>query len=68
MWSRWRSESAEPDDDHYDAKLKVLGEYIDHHVEEEENEMFPKCRKSTMDLPGLAAQLAERKAQLLGSV
>ena len=40
-------ESMQADDDHYDAKLKVLGEYIDHHVEEEQNEMFPKCRKAT---------------------
>ncbi|MEO5883857.1 MAG: hemerythrin domain-containing protein, partial [Caldimonas sp.] len=39
-----------PDEDLYDAKVKVLGEYIDHHVEEEEEEMFPKCRKSKMDL------------------
>ena len=58
-------EGAEPDDDHYDAKLKVLGEYIDHHVEEEEGEMFPKCRKAKMDLAGLAAQLADRKAELM---
>ena len=54
-----------PDEDLYDAKVKVLGEYIDHHVREEEEEMFPKCRKSDMDLADLAAQLAERKAQLL---
>ena len=30
-----------PDDDLYDAKVKVLSEYIDHHVKEEEDEMFP---------------------------
>lgn len=54
-----------PDEDLYDAKLKVLGEYIDHHVKEEEEEMFPKCRKSAMDLAGLATQLDERKAALM---
>ena len=54
-----------PEDDLYDAKIKVLGEYIDHHVKEEEEEMFPKCRKSEMDLAGLAAELAERKAELM---
>lgn len=54
-----------PDEDLYDAKVKVLGEYIDHHVEEEEEEMFPKCRKSDMDLSSLAQQVAERKAELL---
>lgn len=54
-----------PDQDLYDAKVKVLGEYIDHHVREEEDEMFPKCRKSDMDLAGLAAEIAERKEQLM---
>lgn len=54
-----------PDDDLYDAKVTVLGEYIDHHVKEEENEMFPKCRKADMDLAGLAQQLADRKAELM---
>lgn len=53
-----------PDEDLYDAKVKVLGEYIDHHVKEEQEEMFPKCRKSKMDLAGLAQQIAERKAEL----
>jgi len=54
-----------PDESLYDAKVKVLGEYIDHHVKEEEEEMFPKCRKSAMDLAALAAQLADRKASLM---
>ena len=35
-------EAGSPEDDHYDAKLKVLGEYIDYHVQGEEGEMFPK--------------------------
>ena len=54
-----------PGEELYDAKVKVLGEYIDHHVEEEEGEMFPKCRKSDMDLAGLAERLAARKAELM---
>jgi hemerythrin superfamily protein len=53
------------DDELYDAKVTVLGEYIDHHVQEEEGEMFPKCRKAGMDLAALAEQLAERKAELM---
>jgi len=57
-------ESMSADDDLYDAKVTVLGEYIDHHVEEEESEMFPKCRKSDMDLEGLAEALAARKEEL----
>ena len=57
--------SMSPDDELYDAKVTVLGEYIDHHVQEEENEMFPKCRRAEMDLAGLAERLAERKSELL---
>jgi hemerythrin superfamily protein len=53
-----------PDEDLYDAKIKVLGEYIDHHAHEEENEMFAKCRKSGMDLAALAQRISERKAEL----
>lgn len=52
-------------DDLYDAKVKVLGEYIDHHVKEEEGEMFPKARKSDLDLEALGEELQERKAALL---
>ncbi|HEV8209071.1 MAG TPA: hemerythrin domain-containing protein [Vicinamibacterales bacterium] len=58
-------ESMSPDDELYDAKVSVLGEYVDHHVQEEEGEMFPKCRKSEMDLAALAEALAERKSELM---
>ena len=37
--------SMKPEDELYDAKVTVLGEYIDHHVMEEREEMFPKARK-----------------------
>ncbi|KQV88023.1 hemerythrin domain-containing protein [Pelomonas sp. Root1237] len=59
-------EAGSPDDDHYDAKVKVLGEYIDHHVKEEEGEMFPKIRKSDLDLDTLGEAIAGRKAELMG--
>ena len=49
----------------FDAKVTVLGEYIDHHVEEEETEMFPESRESELDLKGLGAQMAKRKAELM---
>lgn len=59
-------EDGSPDDPLYDAKVKVLGEYIDHHVKEEEGEMFPKVRKSDLDLDILGEEIAARKAELMG--
>jgi hemerythrin superfamily protein len=56
-------EAASPGDDQYDAKVTVLGELIDHHVKEEEGEMFPKAKKA-IDAKALGAELAERKAEL----
>ncbi len=58
-------EGVEPDGEMYDAKVKVLSEYVKHHVKEEQNEMFPKAKDSKLDLLALGAQLAERKQQLL---
>lgn len=46
------------------ARFKVLGEQIDHHLREEETEMFPKLRKSKMDLKGLGRKMAARQEQL----
>jgi len=57
-------EGMEPGDDHYDARVTVLGEYIDHHVKEEEGEMFSKARKADVDAAELGAQIAERKEAL----
>ncbi len=60
-------EAGNPEDDHYDAKVKVLGEYITHHVVEEHTEMFPKCRRSSMDLVGLRAEMEARKMSLMAT-
>ncbi len=54
-------ESGNPADPLWSAKVTVLGEYIDHHVQEEENEMFPKTRKAKMDLEALGKEIAAWK-------
>jgi hemerythrin superfamily protein len=55
-----------PSDEMYDAKVKVLQEMIEHHVEEEESELFPELRKSDMDLKSIAEPLKARKMELTG--
>lgn len=61
-------EPSGPDDEYFDAKVKVLSEMIKHHVNEEEKRggMFARARESSMDLQSLGEQLAARKAQLTG--
>ena len=59
-------EASSPEDDYYDAKVKVLSEMIKHHVKEEEQPggMFAEARKSGMDLDALGAEMAVRKGEL----
>jgi hemerythrin superfamily protein len=59
----------DPEDEMYDAKVTVLGEYINHHVDEEEEEMFPEVRKSKeLDLRGLAVTFTARKEEILSKL
>ncbi|HEY6645134.1 hemerythrin domain-containing protein [Povalibacter sp.] len=59
-----RIEAMTEDDELFRATVKVLGEYVKHHVKEEENELFPKLKKTGIDLADLGVQLQGRKAQL----
>ena len=53
----------------FDAKVKVLGEYIDHHVKEERNEIFPKARSNRkLDLIAMRDQMMARKEELMGEM
>lgn len=58
----------DPEDDLYDAKVKVLGEQIDHHVGEEEGDMFPKAKKAGLDLAALGSEMAMRKDELAATM
>jgi hemerythrin-like domain-containing protein len=58
-------QSMKVSDPMYDAVVSVLGEYVNHHIEEEQNEMFPKAQKSKMDLEEIGIELSERKEELM---
>ena len=57
-------EAGGPDEAFYDAKVKVLSEMIEHHVEEEEKRsegMFSQARAAGLDMDALADQMRARK-------
>ena len=61
-------EAMEVGDELFDAKVKVLQEMIEHHVQEEEKEYFPAVRKTEMDLEAIGAQMAQRKEELMAQM
>src|SRR6201999_1242607 len=59
-------EKGSPDDEYYDAKVKVLSEEIKHHVKEEEQRggIFSQIKDTDVDLTELGARMAARKEEL----
>lgn len=61
-------EGLEPDGEMYDARIKVMSEYVKHHVKEEQNEIFPKARATQLDMTELGEQISARKQELMAQI
>ena len=63
-------EAMQPSDEYYDAKVKVLGEYIKHHVKEEEQPggIFAQAKKGDEDLNAMGERMQARKDELMAEM
>ena len=60
-------QDSDPGDALYDARVNVLGEYVNHHVQEEEGELFPQVRDAELDLQALGTEMSARQEELLSA-
>jgi len=58
-------EAGDAEDEMFDAQIKVLSEYIKHHVKEEYRSIFPLARKADIDLDEMGERLQARKQELM---
>ena len=61
-------EAMEIGEELYDAKIRVLGEMVKHHIKEEEEELFPELESAKMDIDVVGKVLAERKEELMAEM
>jgi hypothetical protein len=61
-------EGMEVGEELYDAKIRVLGEMVKHHIKEEEEELFPELVPTKMDLDAVGKELAKRKEELMAEM
>lgn len=59
-----RVQEGEIDETQLSAMIKVMNDYVNHHVNEEQRQMFPRVKRSELDLEALGQELLARKTEL----